>query len=125
MVDEAGWTADELDRLGRAQELEVAAERRDGTHRPWTPIWLVVADGHVYVRTWVRRDTGWYGAAVASGRARVRVPGLTADVVVVDVGARAPEGVTAAYRAKYSGTGADSVVTPSAVDSTLRLDPRR
>ncbi len=125
MAEDAAWTADELDLVARADELEVAAERRDGTHLPWTPIWVVVADGHVYVRTWVRRDTGWYGTAVASGRARVRVPGLAADVVVVDVGATAPDGVTAAYRATYGGTGADSVVTPSANDSTLRLDPRR
>jgi len=125
VVDDAGWTAGELDLIGRARELEVAAERRDGTHRPWTPIWVVVVDGRVYVRTWGRRGTGWYGAAVASGRARVRVPGLTADAAVVDVGATAPDGVTAAYRAKYGGPGADSVVAPAAVGSTLRLDPRR
>jgi hypothetical protein len=119
------WTAGEIDRIGPAVELEIAAERRDGTARPWTAIWVVVADGQVYVRTWRRRSTGWYGAAVASGRARVRVPGLEEDVAVVEVGVGAAEAVTAAYRAKYAGSGADSVVAPAAVDSTLRLDPRR
>lgn len=125
MTGAGTWTTDELERIGRATELEIAAERRDGTARPWTPIWVVVADGHVYVRTWRRRSTGWYGAAVASGRARARVPGLEADVAVVDVGAAAPASVTTAYRAKYAGGGVDSVVAPEAVDSTLRLDPRR
>jgi hypothetical protein len=62
---------------------------------------------------------------VGSGRARVRVPGLEADVAVVDVWAGAGGSVTAAYRAKYAGEGADSVVAPDAVASTLRLDPRR
>lgn len=125
MTGAAGWTADELDLVARAAELEIAAERRDGTHRPWTPIWAVVADGGVHVRTWQRRETGWYGAALASGRARVRVPGLTTEVTVCDVGADGADGVSAAYRAKYGERAAGSVVTRGAVDSTLRLDPRR
>ena len=27
------WTSDELDRIGRAEELEIASVRRDGTQR--------------------------------------------------------------------------------------------
>lgn len=121
----AAWSAAELAALDAAVELEVTARRPDGSLRPWTPIWVVRVDGQAFVRTWLRRETGWYGRAVASGRAHIRVPGLVADVVVVDVGDAAPAGVDDAYRAKYSGAGATSVVTAAAAASTLRLDPDR
>jgi hypothetical protein len=121
----SGWSPTELAALDAAVELEVAVPRPDGTLRPWTPIWVVCVDGHAYVRTWRRRTTGWYGHAVAAGRARVRVPGSTADVTVVDVGDDAPPAVDGAYRQKYGAAGAASVVTAAAVASTLRLDPDR
>ncbi|WP_177231413.1 DUF2255 family protein [Amycolatopsis saalfeldensis] len=34
----------------------------------------------------VRRDTGWYGQALRERRARIRVPGLEADVTIEDIG---------------------------------------
>jgi len=71
----AAWTAEELQRIGAAHELQIASMRTDGTLRRWVPIWVVSADGQVYVRTWYRRDTGWFGQVLASHRARIRVPG--------------------------------------------------
>lgn len=126
-----GWTADELDHLRRAHELEVVTPTRDGVLRPWVPVWLVLVEGRLYVRTWYRRDTGWYGRALRARRARVRVPGLEADVDVTDVGTRVPglrEQVDAAYRAAYGrhGTGAvAAMVAEEAAATTLRLDPAR
>jgi hypothetical protein len=119
----APWSADALEHLGAAGELEIAVRRADGTVRPWTPIWVVRVDDQVYVRSWHRRDTGWFGDAVRSGRARIRVPGVEADVTVTDVGAGDSAGVDAAYRAKYSDAGSASMVTLSAAATTLRLDP--
>ena len=119
------WAAADLALLGAAAELEIAVERADGTRRPWVPIWVVCADGQVYVRTWYRRGTGWFGAAVRTRRAAIRVPGLTADVGVADIGdgsAQIRDAVDDAYRRKY-GAGSGSMVTPSAVATTLRLDP--
>ncbi|WP_290058361.1 DUF2255 family protein [Amycolatopsis solani] len=115
------WALDELALLDDARELEIAV----GSRR-WTPIWVVCAEGNVYVRSWYRRDTGWFGDALRSRRARIRVPGLAAEVTVEDLGA-APEitaAVDAAYRAKYPGGGTDAMVTPEAAATTLRLDPR-
>ena len=119
-----GWTAEELALVDVAVELEMAAHRPDGSLRPATPIWVVCAEGQVYVRSWYRRDTGWFGAVLRSRRARVTVPGLTAEVVVEDVGAAAP-GVDAAYRGKYGHDGAGSMVTDAAAATTLRLVPER
>ncbi|SEF34579.1 hypothetical protein SAMN05421837_107461 [Amycolatopsis pretoriensis] len=117
------WSPDELVLLDTAQELEIAVERADGSSRPWTPIWVVCAGGQAYVRTWYRRDTGWFGDAVRSGRGRIRVPGLETDVTIEDLGAQATADIDTAYRTKYTG-GTDAMVTPEAAATTLRLDPR-
>ena len=125
------WTADELDRLSAAEELQITGRRSDGTLRAWTPIWVVVVEAQVYVRTWHRRDTGWFGRAIRSGQARVRVPGVEVDVHVDDLGRRADEvrgAVDAAYEAKYGRYGSstvDAMIADAAVAATLRLDPDR
>ena len=93
--------------------------------RRWVPIWVVCAGGQVYVRTWYRRDTGWFGHALRSRRARIRVPGLEADVTTEDIGDAATQvaaDVDAAYRTKYGRGGADSMVTDAAAATTLQLN---
>jgi hypothetical protein len=125
------WSPEQLARIDEAGELEIATRRADGTLRKWVPIWVVRADDQVYVRTWYRRTTGWFGHVLESPRARVRVPGLEADVVVEDVGAGPAElraSVDEAYRAKYGrygGGSADQMVTDPAAATTLRLTPEQ
>jgi hypothetical protein len=125
------WSSSELERIGRAEELQIAAKRADGTLGRAVPIWVVRAGGQVYVRTWYRRDSGWFGHVVGSRRARIRVPGLEADVAIEDVGDDEGElraSVDAAYRAKYGRYGETTVermVTDDAAAATLRLVPQR
>jgi hypothetical protein len=125
----ATWTPEQLQRIDGSDELEIASWRTDGTLRQFVPIWVVRVDDQVYVRTWHRRPTGWFGRVLDTRRARVRVPGLEADVVVEDVGAGPGElrsQVDAAYRAKYGRYGDGSVgqmVADEAVAATLRLSP--
>ena len=82
------WSPNELQVLAAASELQIAVRRTDGSLHRWTPIWAVTADGQVYVRTWYRRDTGWFGLALRSRSARIHAPGREAgvDVDVEDVG---------------------------------------
>ena len=117
------WSAEELRLLDAAVELEIAVERSDGGRRPWVPIWVVCTDGRVFVRSWHRRDTGWFGRAVRSLRGRVRVPGLETPVTITDVGSASSDvtdDVNAAYWTKYGG-GAGSMVTSPAAATTLEL----
>ena len=114
------WTAEDLRHLAGLRELEIAAAKVGGGHGPWTPIWVVVVEEEVFVRTWHRRSTGWYGRAVGSARARIRMSGESVDVIVAATGDRGAEAVDAAYRTKY-GAGAPSMVTTEAAASTLRL----
>jgi hypothetical protein len=121
----ATWTPEELQQIGAAHELQIASRRADGTLRRWVPIWVVSTGGKVYVRTWYRRETGWFGQVLASHRARIRVPGLEADVAVEDVGEGTPElraGIDAAYSAKYGRHGGtERMVTGEAAAATLRV----
>src|SRR3984957_11973197 len=108
----ASWSPDELRLMNAAGGLRVAVKRCDDSLRQWVPIWVVCAGGQVYVRTWYRRDTGWFGHALRSQRARIRVPGLEADVTIEDVGegpTEIGESVDAAYRGKYGRAGAGSM----------------
>jgi hypothetical protein len=123
------WSLDGLERIGMAEELRIAVRRADGTLGRDVPIWVVRAGGQVYVRTWYRRDSGWFGHVVESRRAHIRVPGLEADVAIEDIGDDEGElraSVDAAYRAKYGRYGdatVERMVTDDAAAATLRLVP--
>jgi hypothetical protein len=118
------WTPEQLALIDAAREIEIAVRRADGTLRPWTPIWVVHVVDDVYVRTWYRRDTGWFGHALRRTRAGVRIPGLELDVRIEDVGV-GPSGlradVDAAYRDKYGGGSTGNMVGDEAAATTLRL----
>ena len=124
------WSPDELQRIDRAEELRIATERADGTLRRDVPIWVVSAGGQVYVRTWYRRDDGWFGHAVNSRRARIEIASLEADVAVEDIGddkSGLRARIDAAYRAKYGRYGettVDRMVSDEAAATTLRLSRR-
>ena len=125
----ASWSPEQLQAIDGSDELQIATRRADGTLRPWVPIWVVRADGQVFVRTWHRRTTGWFGRVLDARQARVRVPGLEADVPVEDGGADPAElraRVDEAYRLKYGRYGrgsVDQMVADPAAAATLRLTP--
>ena len=122
------WSAEELARISSADELQIAVRRRDESLRRWVPIWVVCVGDQVYVRTWYRRDNGWFGQVLGSRRAQVRVPGVAAAVAVLDVAddAELRPGVDAAYRTKYGRYGrttVDRMVNDDAAATTLLLSP--
>jgi hypothetical protein len=122
------WAPEQLDRIERADELRIAARRDDGSLGRALPIWVVRVGDDVYVRTWHRRETGWFGRAVRTGRARITVPGVEADVAVEDVGAVRRAEVDDAYRDKYGRYGrstVDAMVGEAAAASTLRFVPEQ
>jgi hypothetical protein len=123
------WSEEQLEQIGAADELEIAARRADGALPGRVPIWVVSVEGQVYVRTGSRRETGWFGQVLESGRARVSVLGLEMDVTVEDVGgddADQRANVDEAYRGKYGRYGRstlDVIVSDAAAATTLRLEP--
>ena len=125
----ATWTADELRRVGAAEELQIASRRSDGSLRPFVTIWVVRAGDGLHVRSAYGTDNPWFRRAKASGTGRVRAGGVERDVTFT-----APDGyaavhtdIDAAYHAKYDRYGPQivgSVVGPHAAPGTLRLTPQ-
>ncbi len=123
----AGWTADELARIGQAQELEIASRRPDGSLRPFVTIWVVRLGDDLYVRSMNGPSNPWYVRAVASGEGRIRAGDVERDVALDQPGSPVDEDLTAAYHAKYDRYGPRSVgtvVSAEAVRATLRLLPQ-
>jgi hypothetical protein len=120
------WTGEDLDRIGKAEELNLASRRPDGTLRPYVTMWVVRAGDDLYVRSAYGPDNPWYRRAKASSTGRIRAGGLERDVTFADAGDDIHAGIDAAYHAKYDRYGpaiVGSVVGAKAVPVTVRLVP--
>jgi hypothetical protein len=123
----AAWTADELARIGKADELQIASRRRDGSLRPFVTIWVVRSGDEVYVRSAYGHENGWFQRALTSGEGRIRAGGMERDVAFEQPGAAVDADLHIVYHAKYDRYGPSivgTVVSPEAARSTLRLVPR-
>jgi hypothetical protein len=123
----ATWTGEELDRIGEAEELEIAARRVDGTLRKPVAIWIVRVDDDLYVRSWRGSDGHWLRAAQARREGRISAGGIDTNVVFLDIDEAVDDAVDAAYREKYRHY--PNYVAPMTSDqaraTTLKLLPAR
>ena len=123
----SAWTPDELSRIGRATELEIASRRADSTLRPFVTIWVARLGDDLYVRSAYGYDNPWFQRALASGEGRIRAGGVERDVAFEVPGSGVDADLHAVYHAKYDRYGpgiVGTVVSPEAARSTLRLVPR-
>ena len=121
------WTNDDLNRIGAADELQIAAQRPDGSHDPYTTIWVVRVGEHVYVRSWRGTRGGWYRHALQTHTGRIRSGGIQRDVIFTQPD-DAPHGaIDHGYRTKYARydpSYVEPMTAGPATAATLRLDPR-
>ena len=120
------WTAEDLDRIGGAEELKIASRRRDGSLRPYVTIWVVRSGDDLYVRSAYGPGNPWFVRAKASGVGRIRAGGVERDVAFEEPAADVHEALDAAYHVKYDRHGpriVGTVVGPKVVETTLRLVP--
>jgi hypothetical protein len=109
-----GRTHDDLTRIGKAEELELASTRPDGTLRPYVTMWIVRAGDELYVRSAHWSDNPWYRRAKASGAGRIRAGGVECDVTFADGADADHTAIDAAYHAKYDRYGLRSWAASSA-----------
>jgi hypothetical protein len=122
------WTKDELDKIGQADELEIASVRHDGTLSNSVTIWVVRIGNDLYVRSYKGRRGAWFRAAQVRHEGHIRAGGIEKDVTFVEETNPVTDGrLDTAYRTKYRGYGAqyvDPMVAAEARAAPIRLVPR-
>jgi hypothetical protein len=121
----AGWTSEELDAIGEAEELKLAPVRRDGSLRTPVTMWVVRDADDLYVRSVNGRGSSWFRGVQARHEAHIRAGGIDKDVTLVETDD--VNEVDTAYRTKYGRrypSIVPSIVAPEARAATLKLVPR-
>lgn len=121
------WTSDELNKIGAAEELEIASLRRDGTLRSSVTIWVVRDGDDLYVRSVNGRKGAWFRGTRGRHEGHIQAGGVDKDVTIVDADPDINDQIDAAYRIKYRCYAASiirSIVSPEARSATIKLVPR-
>ena len=121
------WTDDALTRIGRADELEIASLRRDGTLGRRVTIWVVPYQDDLYVRSWKGRTAAWYRGTKVRHEGRIWAGGVEREVTFEDAENNVNDAVDAAYRTKYRRYGESLVsemVGREVRATTIKLVPR-
>jgi len=124
----SGWTHNDLERMGAAEELQLATFKKDGTLRKPVVIWVVRVGDELYVRSWRGREGAWFRHTQQRPEGRIEAFGVTKDVTFVDASDNEAlnNKIDAAYQSKYRRYSASYVrpmITPQARATTLKLVP--
>src|SRR5215212_8749727 len=92
------WTSDELTRIGRADELEIASLRRDGTLRDLVTIWVVRHGDDLYVRSVNGRTSTWFRGTQVRHEGRIWAGGVEKDITFVNADHDIEDQIDAAYQ---------------------------
>ena len=121
------WTRAELDRIGNAEELQIAILRPDGTLRNPVIIWVVRIGDEIYVRSVNGRTSAWFRGVEAHHEGHIRAGGVQKDVIFVEeTDAGINEQIDSVYRTKYNDypSGVDHINSSAARAATIKLVPR-
>lgn len=122
------WTSEELNKIGMAEEMQIASFRRDGTLRKPVIIWVVRVGDDLYVRSVYGRTSAWFRGVQTRHEGRIQAGGADKEVTFVDESdPHRNDQIDAAYRTKYRRYAAsiiDSILSPGARSATIKLVPR-
>jgi len=121
------WTNDELNKIGTAEELQIASLRSDGTLRKPVTIWVVRLGDDLYVRSVNGRTSAWFRGVQTRYEGNIREGGVEKDVTFVEEpNPDINDQIDSAYRTKYRryASIADSMTTPAVRAATIKLVPR-
>jgi hypothetical protein len=123
----SAWTKEELNKIGGAEELRIAALRTDATLRKPVIIWVVRLGDELYVRSVNGRSSAWFRGVEVQHAGRIWAGGMEIDVTFVeDADPGINKQVDAAYAAKYrrSPSSVEHINSPAARGATIKLVPR-
>ena len=122
------WTSDELNKIGKAEELQIASLRNDGTLRKPVTIWVVRLGDDLYVRSVNGRTSAWFRGVQTRYEGHIRAGGVVKDVSFVEEPDLAINNqIDTVYRTKYRRY-AESIInhinSSEARAATIKLVPR-
>ncbi len=120
------WIRHDLERIGAAEELQLATFKKDGTLRKPVIIWVVRVSDELYVRAYRGRETAWFRQIQRRSEGRIVAGGVTKDVTFVDASSDEAlnNEIDAAYQSEYrrnSATYVRPMIAPQARATTLKL----
>ncbi|MCK6626980.1 MAG: DUF2255 family protein [Anaerolineae bacterium] len=121
------WTSEELNKIGTAEELQIASRRRDGTLRKPVTIWVVRLGDDLYIRSVNGRTSAWFRGAQDRHEGRIWAGGVEKDVTFVEeADSDINDKIDAAYRTKYHRYPqyVAPMLAAEARSTTLKLVPR-
>jgi len=121
------WTSNELDRIGRAEELRIASVRRDGTLRKPVIIWVVRVGDDLYVRSVNGREGAWFRGVLTLYGGHIWAGGVEKNVTFVDeTDPGINDKIDEVYLTKYSRYPqyVAPMVTAEVRAATIKLVPR-
>jgi hypothetical protein len=122
------WTSDELNKIGRAEELQIASLQRNGILRRLLPIWVVRVNDDLYVRSMNGRTAAWFRGVLERHEGHIRAGGVDKDVTFVEESdLEINDQVDHAYAVKYSRHAASIIshmTRPEVRAATIKLVPR-
>ena len=121
------WTCEELNKIGKAEELNLASLRQDGTLRKPVTIWVVRVGDELYVRSGYGRTSVWFRGVQERHAGRIWAGGVEKDVSFVEESApEVNDQIDAVYLAKYHRYPqyVSPMVTPAVRAATIKLVPR-
>lgn len=117
------WTTAELAAFDKYEELALLLHH-EGNDDSLVPVWVVVVDEQVWVRSYHGDVSNWFRRALSEPDQRVEAGGIGLDVTFErTTGTLVPE-IDKAYNDKYSSFGesyVEAMRAPLAVDATMRV----
>ena len=121
------WTSEELNKIGNAEELQIASLRLDGSLRKAVIIWVVRLGDELYVRSVKGRDSGWFRGVQERHAGHIRAGGVAKDVTFVEEpDAALTDRLDELYHKKYSrySSSVEHINSAAARTAAIRLMPR-
>ena len=119
----AKFDADTLHALHEVREVSIRTEKHPASA---VPIWVVMADGAIFVRSAYVAKGRWYRDLAAGGAATLEFAGRRLAVRAIPAHEPAAvEAVSREYLRKYGpGPYSEMMVKSEVLPTTLRLEPR-
>jgi hypothetical protein len=122
------WTSDELNKVEKAEELQIRSLQGDGTLRNPVTIWVVRLGDDLYIRCVNGREGAWFRGAQSRHEGNISAGGVKKDVTFVEVSDPGiNDQIDGMYRSKYHRYAAsiiNSIISTDARSATIKLVPR-